>query len=35
MNQNDVVNVEQKENKREDQEIAISRNYEKNNKDPF
>lgn len=35
MNQKDVVNVEQKENKLEDQETAISRNYKKNNEDPF
>jgi|GEM_PF-5844413 hypothetical protein len=35
MNQKDVVNVEQKENKLEDQETAISRNFKKNNEDPF
>ena len=31
MNQKDVVNVEQKENKLEDQETATSRTFEKNN----
>ncbi len=35
MNQKDVVNVEQKENKLEDQETATSRNFKKTIKIPF